>query len=408
MSTRRMKLEFPGSDGLTIAGLLELPTQSPQAFALFAHCFTCGKDVVAASRIARSLVARGYAVLRFDFTGLGSSDGDFANSNFSSNVADLVHAADYLREHYLAPALLIGHSLGGAAVLAAAHEVPEAVGVVTIAAPSDPAHVAKQFACDLDTINSQGSAKVSLAGRPFTIKKQFLDDLAEQDQQGKIAHLKKALLVFHSPLDQMVSINEAEKIYTTAKHPKSFISLEDADHLLTKARDSEYVAASIAAWASRFVSAEEIVTPQASSLTAGHVIVAEKNHQFTRTVLSDSHVWLADEPVAMGGDDLGPDPYEHLLAALGACTSITLRMYANRKKIPLEDVNVELKHSHEHVRDSEDCDEKPRKIQVIQKYISLKGALTDAQRERMLQIADRCPVHQTLHGELDIRTELIG
>jgi uncharacterized OsmC-like protein/fermentation-respiration switch protein FrsA (DUF1100 family) len=406
MPGRRTKLEFPGTDGLTIAGLLETPDDNPQAFALFAHCFTCGKDVVAASRIARSLVARGYAVLRFDFTGLGSSDGDFANSNFSSNIADLVHAADYLREHYRAPALLIGHSLGGAAVLAAAHAVPEAVGVVTIGAPATPEHVTRQFACDLETIEAQGSAQVSLAGRPFTIKKQFLDDLEEQNQQGKIAQLKKALLVFHSPVDLTVSINEAEKIYRTAKHPKSFVSLDDADHLLTKARDSEYVATITAAWASRFIPEAETVAQQTTSLNKGHVMVAEKNKQFTRTVLSDSHVWLADEPTSVGGGDLGPDPYEHLLAALGTCTSMTIRMYANRKKIPLDDVSVELEHDRQHIKDSENCDAEPRKLEVLQKYVTLKGDLSAQERQRLLEIADRCPVHQTLHGDLAIRTEL--
>ena len=407
MPGRRTKLEFPGTDGLTIAGLLETPDENPQAFALFAHCFTCGKDVVAASRIARSLVARGYAVLRFDFTGLGSSDGDFANSNFSSNVADLVHAADYLREHYRAPALLIGHSLGGAAVLAAAHAVPEAVGVVTIGAPATPEHVTKQFACDVEAIEAQGSAQVSLAGRPFTIKKQFLDDLEEQNQQGKIAQLKKALLVFHSPVDLTVSINEAEKIYRTAKHPKSFVSLDDADHLLTKARDSEYVATITAAWASRFIPEAETVALQTTSLNKGHVMVAEKNKQFTRTVLSDSHVWLADEPTSVGGGDLGPDPYEHLLAALGTCTSMTIRMYANRKKISLDDVSVELQHDRQHVKDCEGCDAEPRKLEVLQKYVTFKGDLSEQERQRLLEIADRCPVHQTLHGDLAIRTELI-
>jgi len=253
MSTKRLKLEFQGSDNLTIAGLLETSDTEPLAYVLFAHCFTCGKDVVAASRIARALVAKGYAVLRFDFTGLGNSDGDFANSNFSSNTQDLVHAANYLRENHIAPSVIIGHSLGGAAVLAAAKFMPEVKGVVTIGAPSDPHHVVKQFACDIDTIESQGKAEVSLAGRSFTIKKQFLDDLSSQDQEANISQLKKALLVFHSPLDQTVSIKEAEKIYRYAKHPKSFISLENADHLLTNANDSKYVAETISAWASRYI-----------------------------------------------------------------------------------------------------------------------------------------------------------
>ncbi|MEH6587673.1 MAG: bifunctional alpha/beta hydrolase/OsmC family protein [Halioglobus sp.] len=404
MSKHRIKLEFPGSDGLSIAGLLEMPGDNPQAFALFAHCFTCGKDVVAASRIARALVARGYAVLRFDFTGLGSSDGDFANSNYSSNVADLIHAADYLRDHYRAPALLIGHSLGGAAVLAAAESIPEAAGVVTIGAPADPEHVTKQFACDVDAIEREGIAEVSLGGRPFTIKKQFLDDLATHKQDDKIAHLNKALLVMHSPIDLMVSINEAEKIYRTAKHPKSFVSLDDADHLLTKAHDSEYVAVTIAAWASRYITGTDLATSQTTAISKGNVVVTEKNKRFTRNVISDSHVWLADEPSSAGGDDLGPDPYEHLLAALGTCTSMTIRMYANRKKIPLESVSVELRHSREHSADCLACESEPRKIEVLEKSVSLTGALSDQQRSRLLEIADKCPVHQTLHSEMEIRT----
>ncbi|MDG1944672.1 MAG: alpha/beta fold hydrolase [Halioglobus sp.] len=407
MSGRRTKLEFSGTDGLKIAGLLETPDGAPRAFALFAHCFTCGKDVVAASRIARSLVARGYAVMRFDFTGLGGSDGDFANSNFSSNIADLIHAADYLREHYRAPALLIGHSLGGAAVLAAAHAVSEAVGVVTIGAPSDPRHVTAQFACDLKAIERDGSAQVSLAGRPFTIKKQFLDDLEHQHQQEKIAHLKKALLVFHSPVDVTVSISEAEQIYRMAKHPKSFVSLDDADHLLTKSRDSEYVAVTIAAWASRFITDAAAVVQEETSLSSGHVMVCEKNKNFTRTVLSDHHVWLADEATSVGGSDLGPDPYEHLLAALGTCTSMTIRMYANHKKIPLDAVTVELEHDRQHVKDCEGCSSEPRKIEILRKIITLKGEFSDQERQRLLEIADRCPVHQTLHGDLKIITELV-
>ncbi|OMH26628.1 bifunctional alpha/beta hydrolase/OsmC family protein [Motiliproteus sp. MSK22-1] len=406
MPIRRIKLEFPGSDGLLIAGLLETPSDNPHAFALFAHCFTCGKDMIAASRIARSLVAKGYAVLRFDFTGLGSSDGEFANSNFSSNIADLVHAADYLRDNYRPPSLLIGHSLGGSAVLAAAHAVPEATGVVTIGAPADPEHVTKQFACNTTDINKSGQAEVNLGGRTFTIKKQFLDDLTSHNQHEKIAKLKKALLVFHSPADVTVSINEAEKIYRTAKHPKSFISLDNADHLLTQPRDSEYVAATIAAWSTRFIADTEIVEQRAPLLKKGHVLVTEKNKQFTRTLLSDTHVWLADEPTSLGGDDLGPDPYEHLLAALGACTSMTIRMYANRKKIKLDDVSVELTHNRQHMEDCENCEDSPKQIEILHRYVTLKGDLSDQERKRLLEIADRCPVHRTLDGELEIETEL--
>lgn len=404
--SKRIKLEFAGTDGLMVAGLLETPDSNPHSFVLFAHCFTCGKDVVSASRIARALVARGYAVLRFDFTGLGSSDGDFANSNFSSNVNDLVLAADFLRDHYRAPSLLIGHSLGGAAVLAAAHLMEEVKGVVTIGAPADPQHVVKQFGCKIDEINAHGVAEVSLAGRPFSIKKQFLDDLADQYQSEKIAHLKKALLVFHSPVDNTVSIHEAEKIYRSAKHPKSFVSLEDADHLLTKARDAEYVAVTIAAWATRYIEEPENIEQRTSAITGGHVLIEEKNKQFTRTVMSDSHVWLADEPTAVGGSDLGPDPYEHLLAALGTCTSMTIRMYANHKNIPLEDVSVTLSHSRQHASDCKDCESSPQKIEVINRTVTLVGDLSDEVRQRLLQIADRCPVHQTLHSDLQIVTEL--
>jgi len=403
---KRIKLEFEGNDGLTIAGLLELPDSNPHTFALFAHCFTCGKDVVSASRIARSLIAKGFAVFRFDFTGLGSSDGDFANTNFSSNIADLVHATDYLRDHYRAPALLIGHSLGGAAVLAAAESIPEASGIVTIGAPADPQHVTKQFACQIDTITKKGIAEVTLAGRPFTIKKQFLDDLAEHNQPEKIAKLGKALLIFHSPVDMTVSINEAEKIYRAAKHPKSFVSLDGADHMLTKAVDAEYVASTIATWSSRYITDPETIDRQANPLTKGNVLIAEKNQQFTRTVLSDSHVWLADEPVSVGGSDLGPDPYEHLLAALGTCTSMTIRMYANRKQIPLEDVSVELSHSRQHSKDCEECDVKDNQIEVLNRYVTLKGQLTEQQQQRLLEIADRCPVHRTLHSELEVKTIL--
>ncbi len=399
----RTKVSFESGDH-TLSGALESPEGAVRCYALFAHCFTCGKDVAAASRISRALTANGIAVLRFDFTGLGNSDGDFANTNFSSNLQDLLAAVDFLRRDYAAPQLLIGHSLGGAAVLAMAGQVPEATAVVTLAAPSRAEHVVHNFAASLETIREQGEATVSLAGRAFTIKKQFLDDLDGFEAQG-LGGLRKALLVMHSPLDTTVDIAEAEKIYREARHPKSFISLDDADHLLSRREDSEYVAQAIVGWSTRYLPALE--TANQPSLPKGHVLVEEKNHRFTQHVYSDSHHWLADEPRNVGGDNSGPDPYEHLLAALGTCTAMTLRMYAGRKDLPLDHVRVELRHGRDYFKDCEHCeDEEPRQIQVIERELTLQGQLSAEQRQRLLEIADRCPVHRTLHSELHVNTHL--
>lgn len=401
----RQKISFEGSQGDSLAGVLETPDTEPVAYVLLAHCFTCGKDLIAAARIARSLVGHGFAVLRFDFTGLGNSDGDFANTNFSSNVQDLVLAADYLREHHHAPTVLIGHSLGGTAVLKAAHQVPESLGVVTIGAPADAQHVAKQFACDIDTIESAGNATVSLAGRSFTIKKQFIDDIRE-NKDTHVGKLGKALLVMHSPVDATVSIQQAEQIFVAAKHPKSFVSLGNADHLLGNKTDGEFAATTIAAWATQF-----LPTPSASeksSVQAGHVVVSERDHKFAQNMQSDDHQWIADEPRSVGGSNFGPDPYEHLLAALGACTSMTMRMYAERKKWPVEQISVELDHSRDHGSDCMECDEANPKIDVIKRSIAITGNLDADQRQRMMQIADMCPVHRTLHNKLVIKTEEKG
>jgi uncharacterized OsmC-like protein/alpha/beta superfamily hydrolase len=399
----RQKVEFD-SNGVRLSGALESPESNIRCYALFAHCFTCGKDVAAASRIARALTREGIAVLRFDFTGLGNSDGDFANTNFSSNLEDLVAAADFLRDNYEAPALLIGHSLGGAAVLAMASAVPEVKAVATIGAPHKADHVAHNFSASLEEINRKGEAQVDLGGRKFNIKKQFLDDL-ENQTYSDLSKLRKAILVMHAPLDATVSIAQAEKIYMEAKHPKSFISLDDADHLLSRKADSEYAAKTIAAWADRYLPAIEA---HRASVDQGHVRVEEKDHKFTQHVHSDSHYWLADEPVSVGGNNAGPDPYEHLLAALGACTSMTLRMYAAQKSLPLEHVTVELRHSRDYLEDCQDCDEKPKQIEVLERQLTLQGDLSDEQRQRLLQIADRCPVHRTLRGNLEVRTALVG
>lgn len=397
----RQKVEF-SSKGLRLSGALETPESAIRCYALFAHCFTCGKDVAAASRISRALTRAGIAVLRFDFTGLGSSDGDFANTNFSSNLQDLLSASDFLRDNYQAPALLIGHSLGGAAVLAMAADVPEVKAVVTIGAPHRAEHVTRNFSASLAQIANAGEAQVDLGGRKFSITKQFLDDL-EHHEYADLGKLRKALLIMHAPLDATVSITEAEKIYIEAKHPKSFISLDDADHLLSRKEDAEYAASNIAAWVDRY-----LPTPDAPKVIVktGHVRVEEKDHKFTQHMHSDSHYWLADEPLSVGGNNTGPDPYEHLLAALGACTAMTLRMYADRKSLPLDNVIVNLRHSRDYNEDCQNCDENAGKIEVLERIISLQGNLSDEQRERLLQIAERCPVHRTLHNKLQVRSLL--
>jgi len=399
----RDKVKFTGGIEAALAGLVELPDGEPIAYALFAHCFTCGKDIVAASRISRELVKRGIGVMRFDFTGIGHSEGDFATTNFSSNVKDMVKAADFLREHYAAPSIMIGHSLGGTATLRAALQVPECKGVVTIGSPADAQHVAHQFQCDIETIEREGEATVSLAGRPFTIQKQFLDDIRDTSVE-EIHQLKPALLVMHSPTDATVDLREAERIYTSATHPKSFISLDGADHLLSQAKDSEYVAEVIASWSTRFLPHPEDHAPK---VPAGELFATENDHKFKIDLFSDTHHWQADEPIRVGGKNSGPDPYEHLLAAVGSCTAMTVRMYANRKEWPLDDVKIKLRHSRQHQTDCEDCDEKPRQLDVIDRELEFVGDLTDEQRARLLEIADKCPVHRTLTGTLAINSREI-
>jgi uncharacterized OsmC-like protein/fermentation-respiration switch protein FrsA (DUF1100 family) len=399
------RFQFASSEGHQLAASLDLPEREPLAYALFAHCFTCGKDVLAARRIAFALAAKGIAVLRFDFTGLGSSEGDFANSTFSSNVADLVRAADHLRETRKAPALLIGHSLGGAAILAAAGQIPEAKAVVTIAAPSDPGHVTHLFGDRIADIREQGQVEVQLAGRPFQIKREFLDDISEHNLTAHVAKLHKALLVMHSPVDDNVGIDNATHIFVAARHPKSFVSLAGADHLLSGKRDASYVADVIAAWAERYL---DPVMPQPTADPGDaprQVVVREtRNGKLQQMVSIGPHQMLADEPVAAGGGDTGPGPYDFVLAGLGACTSMTMRLYADRKSLPLERTTVTLKHSRIHAQDCADCESKEGMLDQIDLVIGMEGNLDAEQRKRLMEIADKCPVHRTLTSEIHIVT----
>jgi uncharacterized OsmC-like protein/alpha/beta superfamily hydrolase len=398
------RITFPNPAGQQLAARLDRPAGRPRAFALFAHCFTCSKDIFAASRISRELAQRGFAVLRFDFTGLGASEGEFANTNFSSNIDDLVAAADWLRAEHEAPAILIGHSLGGAAVLAAAHRIPEAVAVATIGAPFDPGHITHLLADARPEIEAAGEAEVTLAGRTFRVKRQFLDDLEGQRSAERIANLKKALLVFHAPFDATVGIDNAALIFQAAKHPKSFVSLDDADHLLSRREDAVYVAEVLAAWAARWLRSAS-PAPEEEVPEEGLVVVAESGEgRLAQTVRSGRHRLRADEPASLGGDDLGPGPYDLLLAALGACTSMTLRLYAERKQLPLARVSVRLRHDRVHAKDCADCETREGRVDEIRREVILEGELDEAARARLLEIADKCPVHRTLTHEVKIRT----
>jgi putative redox protein len=408
MTVLSEKVTFAGAQGHALAARLDRPEGPARAYALFAHCFTCTKDVFAAQRIAAGLAEQGVAVLRFDFTGLGHSAGEFANTDFTSNVQDLVCAADFLAEHYAAPQLLIGHSLGGAAVIAAAREISAARAVATIGAPADPEHVAHLLQDKREEIARQGTAEVELAGRRFTISSRFLDDIAEQTIHDDLVDLRKALLVFHAPLDTVVGIDNASRIFTAAKHPKSFVSLDDADHLLSRKADAVYVARTLAAWAERYLDpAPEADAGRAGPAAGeGEVVVQETGGgTFQNAIRSGRHRLQADEPAAAGGTDTGPSPYDFLLMALGSCTAMTLRLYAGHKKLPLDRVTVRLTHDKEHASDCADCETRAGKVDVLTRRIAIEGTLSAEQRQRLLEIADKCPVHRTLESEIKVRTE---
>lgn len=407
LTMRFQKLNFKNAQGERLAARLDLPlAPEPKAFALFAHCFTCTKNLTAIGNISRALNREGIAVLRFDFTGLGESEGDFADTNFSSNVEDLVAAGRFLEGEYEAPKILVGHSLGGAAVLQAAAEIPSAVAVATIGAPCKPEHVTNLLTASKETIERQGEAEVELAGRTFHIKKQFLDDLQQARMEEAIGSLKRALLIFHSPVDNIVGVDNAACIFKAAKHPKSFVSLDHADHLLSEHDDSLYVGSVLAAWAHKYLEKSKAKTKE--ELKRDWLVVRTGGSGYRTEMLAGNHALIADEPESVGGDDSGPSPYEYLTAALGSCTSMTLRMYADRKEWSLEEIVVRLRHQKIHAEDCADCETQEGKIDQIEREIELAGDLTDEQRQRLLEIADKCPVHRTLHSEIVVETRLRG
>ncbi|MBD0849297.1 bifunctional alpha/beta hydrolase/OsmC family protein [Maribacter arenosus] len=400
------KVIFKNKKGQTLVGTLELPAnQHPHSYAIFAHCFTCNKNLTAIKNIGRTLSANGFGVLRFDFTGLGESEGEFSDANFSGNVEDLIAASDYLTSNYQAPTLLIGHSLGGAAAIFAAAKIDSIQAITTIAAPSDPEHVKHLLRSSIEEIEQNGKARVNIGGRDFTIKKQFLDDLEQKSLLTTVKNLRKPLLIMHSPLDRIVGIKNAEEIYKAAHHPKSFISLDGADHLLMNKKDSIYVGEVISGWARRYLKFDDAVQlPN----TKHHVVASlDFDDGFTTQMKVGNHTIIADEPLNFGGNDFGSSPYDLISASLSACTAMTLQMYSKRKNWHIENVEVHTSHRKIHALDCEDCESSTSKVDTFERQIKITGNFDDKQLKRLLQIADKCPVHKTLSGEAQIISELL-
>ena len=400
---KKLDVSFTNSDKKELKGVLELPTNSkPENFILFAHCFTCNKNFHAPTNISKTLASKGYGVLRFDFTGLGESEGDFEDSNFSGNVEDLIAAANFLKNEYSAPTIIIGHSLGGAAALFAAKKIDSIKALVTINAPSNLSHVKKHFKSSMDQIEKEGHADIKIGGRSFKIKRQFVEDLKNNEDGAALKDIRKSLLIMHSPQDNIVSIEHAEELYKAAWHPKSYVSLDGADHMLSDKADAEYAGNVIAAWASKYVEQTEV-----EELETDHEVMANLGADgYTTQIIAGKHHFVADEPLKAGGSNLGPNPYELVSSGLAACTSMTIQMYARRKEWQVDNVETHVNYSKKHADDCENCEDEKAKIDSFDREISIKGNLDDKQIDRLMQIANKCPVHKTLSSKAQIITKL--
>lgn len=401
------RLNIQNAQGFQLQAYLELPAnQKPHQYAIFAHCFTCNSDLHPVRNISRALTAHGFGVVRFDFTGLGKSEGEFADSYFSANVSDLLAVSDYMKEHYLAPALLVGHSLGGAAVIVAASKLESVKAVATIGAPASTEHVKKHFSHHVDEIAEKGGVEVNIGGRPFKINQEFVDDFEKTDLLKITEKLHKPILIMHAPFDKVVGIENAHQLYTSAHHPKSFISLDDADHLLLNSKDSCYVGTMIGTWVQRYFKSEdnEMLDTEGEQLVA-HLDLEKDN--FTTSIQTAKHTMIADEPVSAGGNDFGPSPYDLLSAALAACTVMTLKIYAERRQWDLQEVYTYITYSKKHSDDLELDVDKPTRFDHLLKKIKFVGNLDSSQKEKLKEIAAKCPVHRTLLSDIIIETEIV-
>lgn len=401
---KKERIQFRNRKGIELSAFIYHPLdQHPRFFALFAHCFTCNKNLKAVQTICNTLSQTGVAVMSLDFTGLGNSKGEFEDSNFSSNISDLVDASGFLQERYKAPSLLIGHSFGGAAAIFAAQSLPEIKALVTIGSPSDLKHITHLFDDHLEHIKENGSSRVNIRGRPFKINHSFIHDLQQNDLGSCLSKLRKPILILHSPQDLIVDIRHAAQLYEKAFHPKSFISLDGADHLLSNPADSEYVGEMVSSWSKKYIS-----SPTISNDTKGHEVkVRLAGPGYTTEVKTPYHHLLADEPEEVGGNNLGPTPYDLLMAALGTCTAMTLQMYANRKKWDLKEITVFLDHDKVHRKDGEDFEKNVSKVSRFTRYIEILGEVDEEQEQKLIEIADKCPVHRTLKENIIIETKII-